>query len=344
MKYVSQALLFFMLILLSNISKATTMCSTSDVTLTDVQLVPEVQVDPFPNPPSTTIPTTNSSDCVGLLSGNDKPYPSGGGSHNIGEYGDGLLNGAVQTGGNTDDSLAPFNKLFDPFYNESDPLDPFELDGSEGYNPDLAFILPSDLQDLDGANDGNSYKTDPGWVYLGKEEGEGFDYATAGKGLLGETNVGSVVDISFSCAVGSIGGECVSGAWSVMPDYNIANTLFDLFGDGVFDHLALVFKTGNVCEKEEGEKGKPDCEKGSNFAIYDFNFNILLGGGLDLSMPYNLGGAFDLDTAFGGKGISHISVWARDPAFSKEIPEPKSTMLLIIAFILLTLRHRAQRK
>lgn len=323
-------------------ANATTMCATSDVKLTDVQLVPETQVDPFPSPPSTSIPPTEASACVGLLSGNDKPSPSG---HNIGEYGDGLLNGAVQTGGNPDDSLSAYNTLFDPFYNEADPLNPFALDGSEGYNPTLAFISPLDLQDFDGLDDGNEYKTDPGWVYLGKDEGGGFGYGTAGSGLAGETLVSSVVDISFTCLVGDIGGGCTSGSWSIMPDYDIASELFELFGEGVFDHLAFVFKTGNVCEREEGDKGKPDCDKGSNFAIYDFNFNTLLGGGLDLSLPYNLGGTFDLGATFDGKGISHISVWARDPEFTEitRIPEPRSMLLMLFALALLTVRYRVMQ-
>jgi len=149
--------------------------------------------------------------------------------------------------------------------------------------------------------------------------------------LFGETFVGDVVDIDFSCAVGAIGDGCTSGTWSIMPDYNIATTLFDLFGEGVFDHLALVFKTGNV----------DDTEKGPDFAIYDFNFNTLLGGGLDLTSPYNLGGSFDLGTTFGDKGISHISVWARDPEFFREIPEPNSILLMLFGVVLLTLRFKS---
>jgi len=320
------------LLICSFSAKATTMCSTSDVMLTDVQLVPETQilplpnplVDPFPDPPDTSIPPTEASECVGLLIGNDKPEATG---SNIGEYGDGLLNGEVQTGGHVDGLLNPYNTLFDPFYNESDPTDPLALDGTDGYNPDLVFIEPADLQDWDEDGD----KTDPGWVYLGKDEGGGVDYATAGDGLFGETFVGDVVDIDFSCAVGAIGDGCTSGTWSIMPDYNIATTLFDLFGEGVFDHLALVFKTGNV----------DDTEKGPDFAIYDFNFNTLLGGGLDLTSPYNLGGSFDLGTTFGDKGISHISVWARDPEFFREIPEPNSILLMLFGVVLLTLRFKS---
>ncbi len=341
MKILLKLIVFLVAIVSSPFVNATTMCATSDVNLTDVQLVPETQIDPFPNPPFTSIPPTEASACVGLLSGNDKPSPSG---HNIGEYGDGLLNGATQTGGNPDSSLNSYNTLFDPFYNEADPLNPLAMDGSEGYNPNLAFISPSDLQDFDGLDDGNDYKTDPGWVYLGKDEGGGFSYSTAGSGLPGETLVSSVVDINFSCLVGAIGGSCTAGTWSIMPDYDIASQLFDLFGEGVFDHLALVFKTGNVCEREPGERGKPDCERGSNFAIYDFNFNTLLGGGLDLSSPYNLGGTFDLGSTFDGKGISHISVWARDPEFSDitRISEPRSMLLMLFALVLLAARYKVK--
>ncbi len=323
MKLLMQLVCMLALLLFSFSASATTMCSTSDVMLTDVQLVPEIQVDPFPNAPATSIPPVAASECVGLLAGNDKPAASG---SNIGEYGNGLLNGEVQGPGNPDGSLSPYNTLFDPFYNENDPTDPLAFDGTEGYNPDLVFIEPSDLQDWDG----DTNKTDPGWVYLGKDEG-GFDYATTGDGP-GKINIGDVVDIDFSCAVGAIGNGCTSGTWSVMPDFDIATQLFDLFGEGVFDHLAFVFKTGNV----------DDTDKGSDFAIYDFNFNTLLGGGLDLTMPYNLGGTFDLGTTFGDKGISHISVWARDPVFFKNIPEPNSSLLILLGVALLVLRFKSK--
>jgi hypothetical protein len=46
-----------------------------------------------------------------------------------------------------------------------------------------------------------------------------------------------------------------------MLDFGIAVTLFDLFGEGVFDHLALVFKSSNV----------DTISPGADRTIYDFN-------------------------------------------------------------------------
>lgn len=312
MKILLQFLGSSVLFLFSFYALSMPMCATSDVTLSSIQLA----YDPLdPATPIIDVDPTNSSECIGLLIGNDNPAPSG---SNIGEYGDGLLNGEVQTGGHVDPLLSPDNILFDPLYNPS-----------PDYNPDLVFIEPSDLQDWDG----DGVHTDPGWVYLGKDDGGGFDYATAGVGLTGEIDIGSVVDIEFTCAMGGIDG-CINGTWSIMPDFDIADTLFDLFGEGVFDHLAITFKSGNVDTSTPG----PD------WAIYDFNFNTLFGGGLDLSMPYNLGGSFDMTDVFDGHGISHISVWARDPSFEDipppRIPEPKVSFLLLLGFIMLLIRMR----
>ncbi len=326
MKYVIQVLSLFIMVVISSTANATTMCDTTDVQLDTVQLA----YDPIdPATPILNVSPTYSSECIGLLSGNDNPAPSG---SNIGEYGDGLLNGEAQTGGNIDSWLAPYNTLFDPLYL-------YGLDGIAGntddsagpYNDNLAFIEPADLQDWDGDGD----HTDPGWVYLGKDDGEvgGFDYASVGDDL----DIGSVVDIEFTCAIGGSIDGCTAGTWSIMPDFDIATTLFDFFGEGVFDHLAIVFKSGNVDQETSG----PD------WAIYDFNFNTLFNGALDLTMPYNLGGSFDMGTVFDGHGISHISVWARDPEFTSviitEIPEPKSTMLMLFALGLLVLGFKSKR-
>ena len=55
-----------------------------------------------------------------------------------------------------------------------------------------------------------------------------------------------MVDIEFFCnGSGSI-DSCIIGTWSIMPGFDIAVTLFDLFGEDVCDHLALVFESGNV--------------------------------------------------------------------------------------------------
>jgi hypothetical protein len=95
--------------------------------------------------------------------------------------------------------------------------------------------------------------------------------------------------------------------------------LFDLFGEGVFDHLALVFKSGNV----------DTISPGADRTIYDFNFNTFFVTSLDLTMPYNLMGTFDMTDIFDGYGISHISTWTRAPTFdhiTTTVSEPRVSL------------------
>jgi len=318
MKYVIQLLSLVILFVVSPMVMATTMCKTSEVHLASMQLlsggpVLNLPTDPGPN---YDLDGRTSTSCVGLLSGNDQPLPS----TNIGQYGDGLLNGAVQSVGNSDPQLDPVNKLFDPLYDNGDSL---------------AFIDKSQLQDLDGIGGFN----DPGWVFLGKDEGKpgGFDTAIAGKDLTGEINVSEVLDIEFTCSVGVIDAgkdeqECTKGTWDVKPLDGIVDKLKPLFGNGFFDHLAFVFKAGN------------------DFAIYDFDFNLIkaeLGGGIDLTVPYLLSGSFDLGSlktdTFGGKGISHISLWARDPSLDFVISEPQVNLLMFFGLVMLLIRIKSKK-
>ncbi|RHW74711.1 hypothetical protein [Colwellia sp. RSH04] len=302
----------------SSFTMATTLCeggeAFSDVNLTTMQLAsggPVVDLSLIP-PPNALYSNDGraATSCEGILSGNDQPLPS----VNIGQYQDGLLNGEKQKGGNADPLLSPNNQLFDPQYNG----------GS-----DLAFIELSDLQNISGVggieSDGVN---DPGWVFLGKDDGGvgGFDYATAGNGLENDEgedisiDISTILDVEFNCTGNTSinGSNCLVGTWSIMPDVNIVEELFPLFGNGFFDHLAFIFKAG------------------PEFIVYDFNFNIIkneLGGGIDLTVPYNMSGTFDMTDTFGKTAISHISVWARDPIFEdiRRIPEPKTYWLMLLA-------------
>jgi len=182
-----------------------------------------------------------------------------------------------------------------------------------------AFITDDYLQDLD--DDG--FINDPGWVYLGKDEGAGED------GIDLENPAGVDLDlfmnIIFTCESGEIGAgegeeDCYKGSWAVNftdPGGLLAALEPTVFGDSFFDHLAFTFKFAK------------------SFAVYDFDFNILnslspdpLNPIFDLSAPHNLGGDFDLSAY--GKGISHITVSARDPLNVEEIPEPSMYLLVLI--------------
>lgn len=401
MKYIMQLIGLAILLFTSSSAMATAMCSPNDVKLDFVQLA-DLSEDPIIAPAADPedyffIPAT---DCI-LLLGNDQPLPTG---HNIGEYQDGLLNGEVWLP-SPDSRLSEFNTLFDPFYDLGGPL---AQNGDDGYNNILFIDSETDLQDLDDT-DGNTDKTDPGWVFLGKDdadankdgEGDGFQYADTGVGLVNNLiedpedenydnltgiAIENLLDINFTCFddltdadtafnLGDTydGGEndgkereCTLGTWSIMPDIDIVDKLDELFGEGVFDHLAIIFKTGNVCHPSQIEgddvegKGNDNSKKdkdnsngcidaleGPQFAIYDFNFadifNSFPGGDAEeaLQSPYNLGGRFDLFDTFHGHGISHISVLARDPAsITTEMPEPKSTVIMLFALALLLLRFK----
>ena len=390
MKFLIQLMSLVFMLLASSAAMAGAMCTDSDVTLDFIQLAydPLTPAPEIPDP----IPfgSRDASDCI-LLLGNDQPIPMG---HNIGEYQDGLLNGEVWLP-SPDPRLSEYNTLFDPFYDSVTPITPLVQNGDDGYNA-ILFINPlTDLQDLDDT-DGNTNKTDPGWVYLGKDEGDDFQYSRTGVGVVDDffdpdfddpgyvpsglegIAIEKLLNISFTCSDESaeygsfnlgdvytegndIGKErnCTMGTWSIMPDFDIVAKLDELFGEGVFDHLAFVFKSGNVCHPPEddndvdidGKEGCIDALEGPQFAIYDFNFTDIFdsfpGGNAEeaLQSPFNLGGMFNLGTTFHGHGISHISALVRDPASTfttTEMPEPKSTMLMLFALALLLLRFKSK--
>jgi len=300
-----------------------------------MQLVSGGPVLTLPNTPDPLDPYDEygrtATSCVGLLSGNDQPLPD----NNIGEYQDGLLNGEVWNSGSADGQLSPNNTLFDPFYLNGIDND---LD-NDGFNDDLVFIEPSDLQKLDP--DGEA--EDPGWVFLGKQEGGDFDYSVAGKNLEDDEgdsisiDIGDVLTVNFSCSytedsvvmqVSITHDKCEDGMWDISPVENIATLLEPVFGNGFFDHLAIIFKGG------------------PEFAVYDFDFNMInaeLGNNLDLTVPYNLSGTFNMEATFGNTAISHVSLWARDPAGEDvTISEPSVRLLFALGLLMIFMRFKKQ--
>jgi len=235
---------------------------------------------------------------LGNLNGNEDPdsYPS----PNIGQLNDGLLNG----GGGT--YIGP--------------------DGSTEYFTGMEFIEEADLQDIDG----DGIATDPGWVHLANLQANdgnitSFTYDTAGPQPNDNSNdplvisINDVVDITFEFKEGS--GS--SGTWSLYnpkgPEgSNIINNVQELLGEATFDHLAFTVKAGTA------------------FAIYDFDFGYIFdyelsnfgNSALNNLTPYEISGTFDVSDDFDGKNISHINIWARDPADTAVIPEPSTLILL----------------
>ena len=251
-----------------------------------------------------------ASECIGVFGFNDgNLHPTG---NNIGELGDGLLNGGD-----------------------------FKIKGSPNSLAELPFITNADLQDLDG--DGTA--TDPGWIHLGKFEGGSSanitDYSHIAPNNNTGTHIADLLRIDFQCLddgdgdgqpdsnqVGeSVINGCSSVSWSLKTDIDIIPQVQAILGKSTFDHLAISVKAGS---------GSSD----SGFAVYDFNFKTIFGneapGAFDFNTPYILGGT--INTAdLGGRDISHITFWARDPqdTTTTRIPEPSSIFLLSVALIAL---------
>lgn len=190
--------------------------------------------------------------------------------------------------------------------------------------PGGAFIDASHpLQDLDG--DGRA--DDPGWIMLGKYENGRFTPSAVG----GDSGI---VQASFFSATETGVG---TGTWAFTPDATVAQRLGSAFGRNYFDAFALVFKAGN------------------GFAAYDFTPELFGAGAPGPAEPImNWYGSYDVSDTLraGGKdglknpaGLSHITLWARDPALPQpttEVPEPAGLGLVgIAALALLRSRRRA---
>lgn len=167
---------------------------------------------PFPNGGANVLSNHHmtSTECVGAISGNDTPYPDTQHGINLGYYGDGLVNGAVQT--NTGIQVFPngmFSNLYSPQY----------------INPN-----------------GNHAHPDPGWIYLGQSNGHTFSGATVDNGGAHQFTIQSNF-FSFS-----INNNTDTGTWSINEDNADVNAMLSLLGGHVLDQFALVFKAGDSFE------------------------------------------------------------------------------------------------
>lgn len=227
--------------------------------------------------------------CAGAYAGNDGFYPT----TNLGYAGDGLLNGGTQ--------VATGSTIF----------------------PGGAFITPQyPLQDLN-KNDGAGVAKDPGWIMLGKFE----QNATTNVWGFTPNAIGgnsTLVLSSFFTATVDAAGK---GTWSFTPDAQAGTRASQagVLGKNWFDQFALVFKAGD------------------DFAAYDFTYDRFIATGLISGIPLatdpmlNWSGTYDVSNTIrtGGQdgtknpaGLSHISLWVRDPAAVNDIPEPTTIALL----------------
>jgi hypothetical protein len=157
---------------------------------------------------------------------------------------------------------------------------------------------------------------DPGWIMLGTLNGKFGTMKPYGKPL----DFGDLLSFQMNA----------NKTWSLTTNPNLVQILNDngLFGRSYFDHLAFVVKAGDGSNQSTG-----------GWAIYDFDFNKLLAaapGAFSLATPYSFTGTWNTDD-FGGKDISHMSVWARDPISTTNVPVPGTVFLAGIGLLALGL-------
>ncbi|WP_100643186.1 PEP-CTERM sorting domain-containing protein [Alteromonas facilis] len=292
-------------------------CNVENVTLTAVAESPDVvdmstvniadldnllqhqPDDVTPNDPNDDAVGYYASACAGFL-GNDDQGGLSSPDPNLGEEGDGLLNGEQ-------------NKFFDS---------PFFAGG--------AFITPDDYLDLD--NDGNA--TDPGWIHLASSASDsnplGMSYSSVTN--KGQTlNIADVLNIKFSCIAGA-NDSCTQGSWQLTTSTSIVEEVQAVLGRSTFDHLAISLKSATqfIVYDFNFKEIFTNEALGGNTA-FNFLTPYTLGG------TFNMG---DFDNGNGSmQGISHINVWARDP-MATVVSEPGLLALFGTAFGLIALRRR----
>ena len=183
-------------------------------------------------------------------------------------------------------------------------------------NPPGAFVTPTyPLHDLDGDGQVN----DPGWIMLGKFEPlfEGGPFVFSPNAVGGDSSI--VLSTFFSATITGAG----VGTWAFTPDATVAQRASAMLGKNYFDQFALVFKAGD------------------EFAVYDFTaaqFGVAhpsaeepilnFFGTYDTRTTLRAGGA---DGCKNPAGLSHISIWVRDPGPGGSVPEPATLVLFGIA-------------
>lgn len=202
-----------------------------------------------------------------------------------------------------------------------------------------AFVTNDDLQDLQGAG-----LIDPGWIFFGKYEKGDFDPSSSSKTGYGTYNYTSDLVSLSNCkdknntAVACGSDDVVRGEWTYKPPVTNPQQLLDMLGtDKYFDQVTVVFKSASM------------------FALYNFNIAALglpaVVGTTDEN--YLFKGVWDMSTTLltpngkGPGGLSHVSVWGRDPVTTNvpppvDVAAPMSLALTGLALLLLGLQRRRQ--
>jgi len=260
-------------------------CDVIDVKITTIQLLDGS--DPI------TVPATNASDCLGAFDGNNSLFTNPGTST------------PAELGNNPGTNLG---------YDEDGWMNKEDYQG--WWDGPGAFIDEADLLDLDG----DGAVDDPGWVYVGKDEGNGFFGESSSDGSTSYDFINDLItfnnckDAGGNAATSCVGGNAVSGNWAYNPPATNPEELTNLLGGDFFDQVAIVFKAGNA------------------FAMYNFNiFELGLPPVLAGDFNYAFTGTWDISQVLGNHALSNISFFARDPIDATSVPEPSSWVLMLLA-------------
>lgn len=249
-------------------------CSTDSVTLDHISVIGDV------NEENLLADEYNSTACLGTYDGQDfladgflLDYTV----NNIGELGDGLLNGQ------------------NSFFNG------------------MEFIEAADLQDLDGDGDA----TDPGWIHLGdvwQNWGKGFTthYDEIGTNESITLAVNDLLTLEFGCGkynklfFGKRTCENGTGYWELTTKLDVVESVQSLLGGATFDHLA--FSINSALDFAVYDFDFTEIFAAENNDELNFLTPYKIGGTFNMD---------DFPLGSGTFQPLHINVWARDPAISE---------------------------
>lgn len=184
-----------------------------------------------------------------------------------------------------------------------------------------AFVGIDDLQDLRTPGE----FVDPGWIFVGKKDiGGNYQQGTVTSGSQSYTFAENLFQIDFgNPALCPKSSTC--GTWSYTPPMTNPQVLMDILGaNKFFDQAAVVFKSG------------------TQFAIYNFKLSDLLlppvigteDANYMFSGTWNMFNTLQHDNG-NSPGLSHASLWLRDPSFTPptEVPAPATLFMLALGLI-----------